>query len=40
MFVICAMSLAHPAWRRWYEMIFPPLCILAAILALFYVVRK
>jgi len=40
MLVVCAMALAHPVWRHWYEMVFPPLCIIMAILALDYVMRK
>jgi hypothetical protein len=34
MLVVCAMALTHPVWRHWYEMVFPPLCIIMAILAL------
>ena len=40
MLVVCAMALAHPVWRHWYEMVFPPLCIIMAILALDYVMRN
>ena len=27
------MALTHPVWRHWYEMIFPPLCIIIVVLA-------
>jgi hypothetical protein len=40
MLVVCAMALTHPVWRHWYEMIFLPLFIIMAILALDYVMRK
>jgi hypothetical protein len=40
MLFICAMALTHPAWAHWYHLIFPPLFITVAILALVYVVRK
>ncbi len=40
MLVVSAMALTHPAWRHWYEMIFPPLLIIMAVLALDYVMRK
>jgi len=40
MLVVCAMALAHPVWRHWYEMVFPPLCIIMAILALDFVMRE
>jgi len=40
MLVVCAMALTHQVWRHWYEMIFPPLFIIMAILALDYVMRK
>jgi hypothetical protein len=36
---VCAMSLTHPVWRHWYEMIFPPLFIVIAILALVAIIR-
>jgi hypothetical protein len=39
MLFVCAMSLTHPAWRHWYEMIFPPLFIVMAILAFLYIIR-
>lgn len=34
MIVICAMALTHPAWRHWYDLIFPPLFIAATIVVL------
>jgi len=34
------MALAHPVWRHWYDMVFPPLCIIMAILALDFVMRE
>jgi len=34
MLVVCAMALTHQVWRHWYGMIFPPLFIIMAILAL------
>jgi len=40
MLLVCMMALVYPAWRHWYEMIFPPLYILMAIVALDYVLRK
>ena len=40
MLVVCAMALTHPVWQHWYKMVFPPLCIIMAILALDYVLRK
>ncbi len=40
MLVVYAMALAHPVWRHWYEMVFPPLCIIMAILALDFVMRE
>ena len=36
---VCAMSLTHPVWRHWYEMNFPPLFIVIAILALVAIIR-
>jgi hypothetical protein len=36
---VCTMSLIHPVWRYWYEMIFPPLFIVIAILALIAIIR-
>jgi hypothetical protein len=40
MLVVCAMALTHPVWQHWYKMVFPPLCIIMAILAFDYVLRK
>jgi fumarate reductase subunit C len=40
MIVVCAMALAHPVWRHWYDLIVPPLLIIMAILALDYAMRK
>jgi hypothetical protein len=40
MLVVCAMALTHPVWQHWYKMVFPPLCIIMAILSLDYVLRK
>jgi hypothetical protein len=40
MLVVCAMALTHPLWRHWYEMIFPPMFVIMAILALDYAMRK
>jgi hypothetical protein len=40
MLVVCTMGLTHPVWQHWYKMVFPPLCIIMAILALDYVLRK
>jgi hypothetical protein len=40
MIFVCAMALAHPVWRRWYELIFPPLLAIMAVLALGYAMRK
>jgi hypothetical protein len=39
MLFMCAMSLMHPVWRHWYEMLFPPLFIAIAILALIAIIR-
>jgi hypothetical protein len=39
MVFVSAMSLIHPAWRHWYEMIFPPLFIVMAILAFIAIIR-
>jgi hypothetical protein len=39
MLFVCATSLTHPAWRHWYKMIFPPLFIVMAILALIAIIR-
>jgi hypothetical protein len=36
MIFVCAMALAHPVWRHWYELIFPPLLAIMAVLALGY----
>ena len=40
MLVVCAMALTHPVWQHWYKMVLLPLCIITAILALDYVLRK
>jgi hypothetical protein len=40
MIFICAMALAHPVWRHWYELIFPPLLVIMVVLALDYAMRK
>jgi len=40
MIVVCLMALVHPAWHHWYEMIFPPLCIIMLILALGQALRR
>jgi len=40
MVFVCAMALAHPVWRHWYELIFPPLLAIMAVLALGYAMRK
>jgi len=40
MIVVCAMALIYPAWRHWYEIIFPPLFLLMLIMAIGYVIRK
>jgi len=40
MLVVCLMALSHPAWRHWYGMIFPPILLVIAILALDYAMRK
>jgi len=40
MVFVCGMALTYPAWRRWYETIFPPVFIVMAVLALAYVRRK
>jgi len=37
MIVICAMALTHPAWRHWYDLIFPPLFITMTIVVLGYI---
>ena len=37
---ICAMALAYPTWRHTVELIFSALCIVMAIMALDYVLRK
>jgi hypothetical protein len=39
MLFVCAMSLMHLVWHHWYEMIFPPLIIVIAILALIAIIR-
>jgi hypothetical protein len=39
MLVVCVMALIYPAWHRWYEMIFPPLCIFMLIVVLGHVMR-
>jgi hypothetical protein len=40
MIFVCAMTLAHSVWRHWYELIFPPLFAIMAVLALAYAMRK
>jgi hypothetical protein len=40
MIVICAMALNDPAWRHWYDLIFPPLLIAAAIMLLGYILLR
>jgi hypothetical protein len=39
MLFVYAMSLTHPVWRHWYGIIFPPLFIVIAILALIAIIR-
>ena len=39
MLFVCGMSLTHPVWEHWYEIIFPPLFIFTAILALIAIIR-
>jgi hypothetical protein len=37
---VCAGVLAHPTWRRWYELMVPPMIIILAFLAFRFVLRK
>jgi hypothetical protein len=34
---VCAMALTHPSWEHWYQVIFRPRFVAAAILALGYI---
>jgi hypothetical protein len=40
MLCVCAMALTHPAWEHWYRVIFRPLFLAAAILALGYILWR